>query len=26
MRVDNYFGRPRTAREPRFVVDTMAEA
>ena len=25
MRVDNYFGRPRPAREPRFcVVDTMA--
>ena len=26
MRVDNYFGRPRTAREPHFVVDTMAPA
>ena len=24
MRVDNYFGRPRPTREPRFVVDTMA--
>lgn len=24
MRVDNYFGRPRPAREPRFVVDTMS--
>src|SRR5262249_57303055 len=26
MRVDNYFGRPRLAREPRFVIDTMAPA
>jgi len=26
MRVDNYFGRPRPAREPRFVIDTMAGA
>ena len=26
MRVDNYFGRPRAAREPRFVIDTMAPA
>jgi glycerol-3-phosphate dehydrogenase len=26
MRVDNYFGRPRPAREPRFVIDTMAPA
>ena len=26
MRVDNYFGRPRPAREPRFVIDTMTPA
>jgi glycerol-3-phosphate dehydrogenase len=26
MRVDNYFGRPRAAREPRFVIDTMPPA
>jgi glycerol-3-phosphate dehydrogenase len=26
MRVDNYFGRPRPAREPRFVIDTIAPA
>lgn len=26
MRVDNYFGRPRPAREPVFVIDTMAGA
>jgi len=26
MRVDNYFGHPRPAREPRFVIDTMAGA
>src|SRR5262249_34090420 len=26
LRVDNYFGHPRVAREPRFVIDTMAPA